>query len=463
MTVCFVYMLTTDTELKNFNVSQEELQTCMNVVERLQEHKTEIIDISSMSKIWKRLCHNIDNFAEDRNSLKKTSSQRRQTRRKRKHNEFIKSLLTESDTFEASIDKTVVTTISARRFWCYICKQTCSQNHSFYKAMCINCGLVNQSKRVQTCNLAGKYAIVTGGRIKIGFEVALKLLRAESTVIITTRFAVDAQERFERQTDYNVWKQRLHILRADFLIRRDVDNFCNYIQTTFCKIDILINNAAQTIFKPEGFYRELYQKEQKKLMFTDIELKTNETPLIHQWFPPGQHDNHGQQLDLRPQNSWVATIESASIDELLQTQIVNCSVPYLLIQSLMPLMRQEQTQFLKDQPFSFVVNVSAMEGVFDASYKSARHPHTNIAKAGLNMITRTCAKSYLRDYFIAMNSVDTGYITNEFPFNHANAKALPPLDEVDGAARILDPIFMAFNANFITNGAFLKDYHTFKW
>ncbi len=133
----------------------------------------------------------------------------------------------------------------------------------------------------------------------------------------------------------------------------------------------------------------------------------------------------------------------------------------MLIQRLTPLLARMHR--CANQPYEFIINVGAVEGQFNAPFKSERHPHTNIAKAGLAMITRTCAKQDLRDYNIAMNSVDTGFVTNEFPLKHELADVVPPLDAIDGAALVLDPIFLAFITNSIFSRTFFKDYYIADW
>lgn len=147
-------------------------------------------------------------------------------------------------------------------------------------------------------------------------------------------------------------------------------------------------------------------------------------------------DVNEQLVDLRPRNSWVKYLEEVPVTEFVEVLMVNVIGPYILNQQFQPLLAQKQPS---DRP-SFIVNVSAMEGVFYAPFKSARHPHTNMAKAALNMMTRTCGID-LASQGIYMTSVDTGWVTDEMPLSHEN-KFTAPLDEVDGAMRIIDPIFL---------------------
>lgn len=177
-------------------------------------------------------------------------------------------------------------------------------------------------------------------------------------------------------------------------------------------------------------------------------------------FPEGLTDVTGQQLDLRAVNSWVLLLEQIDPVELVEVFAVNALAPFILNSRLKPLMlRGEATP-------KFLINVSAMEGKF-YRYKGPEHPHTNMAKAALNMMTRTSAQSYARDR-IYMNSVDTGWINDENPFEKAADIATDnnfqtPIDEVDAAARVIDPIMIGINEQSFPFGMFFKDYTETEW
>ena len=181
----------------------------------------------------------------------------------------------------------------------------------------------------------------------------------------------------------------------------------------------------------------------------------------HELFPAGRLDQDLQQVDLRDRNSWRLMAAEVSTVELLETQLVNAVAPFVLNARLKPLMLRSPE---RDQ---HVVNVSAVEGQFYRRFKTTKHPHTNMAKAALNMMTRTCAAEYEADG-IHMNSVDTGWVSDEDPVEIAERKTAehrfhPPLDIVDGAARIVDPVISGFNSGEHVSGQFLKDYQPTDW
>jgi NAD(P)-dependent dehydrogenase (short-subunit alcohol dehydrogenase family) len=340
---------------------------------------------------------------------------------------------------------------------CYICKSIYTVIDNLYHYLCQSCAKINKAKRIASRDLTGKTAILTGGRKKIGYQTGLKLLRMNANVLITTRFPGDAVERYSKEKDYLVWKDRLKIIGIDFAISSHVEKLCNFILTNYTKIDILINNAAQTLDRPPEFYKHLADKEAHKLknasapFIKTYKPESNETQLTthNSYFPENLLDIHGQQIDTRKHNSWTKRIEDVEPREVAKVLFINTLVPFIIISKLKPLMTEN----------SFIINVSAMEGNFSRYKKGCKHPHTNMAKAALNMITRTSAQDFAK-CGIYMNSVDTGWINNENPL-HLKIKSpfVPPLDEIDAASRILDTVVTDSNIN----GVFLKDYDIYPW
>lgn len=355
---------------------------------------------------------------------------------------------------------------------CYICKERYTIVDEFYHTLCVRCAQVNHQRRDQSCDLTGRTALLTGGRIKIGYAIALKLLRCGARVIVTTRFPHDAARRFANEKGFVEWRHRLEIYGLDLKNISSVESFTSVLQKNEVCLDILINNAAQTIRRPPNYYRCLMEREGDELSVEEIgllaskrntelvELNYNESiEIMEKDFPVGRADEFGEPIDKRESNSWLSTLEEVSTLELVETQVVNSMAPFLLASRLKPLMARS--------PYSerFIINVSAMEGQFSRKNKTHRHPHTNMAKAALNMMTRTSAQDYVREK-IYMNSVDTGWVTQENPYPvkaRGRSKGMvPPLDCVDGAARVLAPVIDGVGGR-LEYGKFFKDYTEANW
>jgi NAD(P)-dependent dehydrogenase (short-subunit alcohol dehydrogenase family) len=354
---------------------------------------------------------------------------------------------------------------------CYICKTRLWKDdmyHEFYECMCKLCGEINYARRDVKKDLSDKVAIVTGGRVKIGFETSIRLLRNGCTVVVTSRFVDDCLLRYQECKDYCEFKDRLTIYQLNMLSGKNISKFVQYVTEKFKRIDYLINNAAQTIRRPKQFYQHVIDmaetnvdNEDHKLIVhrDDTELLFLEAPqtillgydkeIVKNLFPNGKVDVFGQQIDLRESNSWSLEIDQIDLKELAEVYIINSIAPYILCSQLKPLLKKRKRMF------SYIINVTSMEGVFNWQNKPTRHPHTNMAKAALNMLTRTCGEYYIKDN-IRMVCIDTGWNNSQYPNSY---ETLTPVDCIDGAARILDPIYR----NLKKVGIMYKDYQECEW
>jgi NAD(P)-dependent dehydrogenase (short-subunit alcohol dehydrogenase family) len=389
---------------------------------------------------------------------------------------------------------------------CYVCKQPFSKVHRYYDSMCETCGDFNYAKREQSADLSGQYAVITGARVKIGYQAALKLLRAGAHVIVTTRFPIDAADRYSSEPDFSSYRERLQIHGLDLRHTPSVELFTRFLADRLPRLDYILNNACQTVRRPAGFFQHLLAREAEVVAALPMDLRSvlaghdelgrmlegsREQPgalsltehsrgegLLHsaalsqrryldedyrggtELFPENRFDEDRQQVDLREMNSWRLRMHEVETPELLEVQLVNAIAPYILNARLKPLMVRTAGAH------KHIVNVSAIEGQFYRATKTDKHAHTNMAKAALNMMTRTSAPDFVKDG-IHMNAVDTGWITDEDPAVHAARKAeagfSPPLDIIDGAARIVDPVFAGRLTGEHVWGQFLKDYKPAPW
>jgi NAD(P)-dependent dehydrogenase (short-subunit alcohol dehydrogenase family) len=482
---------------------------------------------------------------------------------------------------------------------CYCCKVRYRELHHFYDQLCPACAALNFAKRHALApSCAGKVAVVTGARVKIGFQTVLKLLRSGAHVVATSRFPNSAVDAYRKEPDFAEFQDRLSVYGLDLRDVTGIEAFTRFLKHRYPSgVDILIHNACQTIRRPVAYYIPLVEQEQslwrnadgahrqvlsgcveferarrqldlmhrqssahssssapsslepangndskpfQSLMpsesaakdemidetvedpnngklravtsvtsqhvstvalsttaavtvdvvttdmpnYSEIRSPFESTGVSHSAamsqvvllpedagvsddvLPRGAVDINGQQLDLRNVNSWVLKMDQVSTPEVMECFFVNAIAPFVLNSRLKPLMcfGDDSTR-----PNRFIVNVSAMEGKF-TRYKTPNHPHTNMAKSALNMLTRTASEDLAVAHRIYMNSVDTGWINDENPLERAKRTAQTnhfqtPIDEVDAAARILDPIFSSLNGEVEVPvyGKFLKDYKETEW
>ncbi|MFB7454588.1 SDR family NAD(P)-dependent oxidoreductase [Streptomyces sp. NPDC056194] len=383
---------------------------------------------------------------------------------------------------------------------CYVCKTRFVEVDYFYHQLCQKCAAENRAKREARADLTGKRALLTGGRAKIGMYIALRLLRDGAHTTITTRFPKDAIRRFKAMEDSADWMHRLEVVGIDLRDPAQAVALADQM-TEAGPLDILINNATQTVRRLPSAYAALVEGE-------TAPLPAGELPAHHvigafnsgavgelvgsSELPVGVRDLEAQQVadlalvagnasiarhldgtaidagglvpDVVDSNTWVQSIEQISPVELLETQLCNYTAPFILISKLRPVMAEAAKKAASGR--AYVVNVSAMEGVFSRGYKGAGHPNTNAAKAAMNMVTRTSGQEMFETDGILMTSVDTGWITDERPhfdkLRLAEAGFHAPLDLVDGAARVYDPVVRG-EAGEDLYGCFLKDYAPANW
>jgi NAD(P)-dependent dehydrogenase (short-subunit alcohol dehydrogenase family) len=388
---------------------------------------------------------------------------------------------------------------------CYACKNHYTQVDAFYHQLCPNCAAFNRAKREARTDLTGRRALLTGGRAKIGMYIALRLLRDGAHTTITTRFPNDAVRRFAAMPDSEDWLHRLRVVGIDLRDPAQVVALADAV-TEEGPLDILINNAAQTVRRSPGSYAALVEAERTTppelvskvagvITFDHVSdahpaalagsLAEHQTPHVmtssesRRFSSPVTElaltarsaspdriaagiaiDAGGLLPDTASINSWTQRVHEVDAMELLEVQLCNQTAPFILVSRLRPAMAASTARR------KYVVNVSAMEGQFSRAYKGPGHPHTNMAKAALNMLTRTSSGEMLEQDGILMTAVDTGWITDERPhptkMRLADEGFHAPLDLVDGAARVYDPIVRGESGEDV-HGCFLKDYSPSNW
>lgn len=419
---------------------------------------------------------------------------------------------------------------------CYVCKCRFYKLHHFYDSLCPDCAGLNWTKRMQTFNMTGRVALLTGARVKVGYQIGLKLLRAGCTLVATSRFPADTAERFSKEPDFELWKSRLRIFGIDLRDLVALEAFCDELVKRLPRLDVIINNACQTVRRPPAYYEHLIANEhlasekfaglimegsahgmsRRELMLVGdddnarggrlltevtsvaatagssstpaaaaskpiLSAELSQVPLLasdvivasekKQLFPEGAFDVNAQQVDMRSETTWTMRLHQVSTPEAVEVFAVNSLAPFVIAGRLKPLMMRTREMDLANGMKDlgrYIVNVSSMEGKFFRR-KDVVHPHTNMAKAAMNMMTKTSGPDYATDN-IYMTSVDTGWLSIEAPVptavKIAETNFQTPIDEVDGASRVLDPVFSGMAEDEPKKrlaGVFLKDYTETEW
>lgn len=312
-----------------------------------------------------------------------------------------------------------------RHIRCYGCSQYTEITHRNYLFSCIFCGNLFEKYRYLARSLHEQWALVTGGRTKLGYQIVLKLLRAGAHVIPTTRQPTRALEQYRAEPDSAQWWGRLHLYMdgLDLLsanLPSEIEKLRLFVQSLTGHLDILVNSAAQTI---RAF------NEQREAV-------------------AGQTNKYGDPAKLvSTESSWNLRLDEVSYAEWQEVFLVNAIAPALLIAQFTPLLRGDGLLRTSIPQFAYVVNVHAREGLFEVRRKGNRHVHTNMAKAALAQLTRCCADRHSlvlpgsNQRGIRVHGVDPGWISTDEYSEAACPWVIPPLDDVDGAARVLQPLW----------------------
>ncbi|MDJ0344572.1 SDR family NAD(P)-dependent oxidoreductase [Streptomyces sp. H10-C2] len=474
-------------------IDPARLELCLSVLAELDELDVDHPDAIAVRRATAGIYRTVKQRRRQERRASKTANDKAVTEATatgaadRIDDETLGNMLTASTTTE-------IAGILERPRSCYICKTRYVEVDAFYHQLCPLCAKENRSRRDARTDLTGRRALLTGGRAKIGMYIALRLLRDGAHTTITTRFPHDAVRRFKAMPDSADWLHRLKIVGIDLRDPAQVIALADEVGAEG-PLDILINNAAQTVRRSPGAYAELVSAELAPLPAGELPAKTvlghfgsgaqialpGPSSSRHDALTPESItalalttgsatparieagtaiDAGGLVPDLDATNTWIQRVEEVDPLELLEVQLCNVTAPFVLVSRLRPAMAAAASRR------KYVVNVSAMEGQFSRGYKGPGHPHTNMAKAALNMLTRTSAQEMLETDGILMTAVDTGWITDERP--HPDKMRLAeegfhaPLDLVDGAARVYDPIVRGELGEDLY-GCFLKDYAPAAW
>ena len=489
--------MATDEAAHGPGIDPERLAVCLGVLEELDRLDVDHLDAILVRRATSHIYRTVKQRRRQERRAAKTAHDRAVTEATATGSAERIDDETEGILPSSKVEPGRIAGILQRPRSCYTCKSRYVEVDYFYHQLCPKCAELNRAKRDARADLTGKRALLTGGRAKIGMYIALRLLRDGAHTTITTRFPKDAIRRFKAMEDSAEWLHRLDVVGIDLRDPAQAVALAEQVAEAG-PLDILINNATQTVRRLPSAYAALVDGENAPLPAGELPAhhvigafnsgavdgiaalpigtsgleaqKVADLALVAGNASVARHldgtaiDAGGLVPDVVDTNTWVQSIEQISPVELLETQLCNYTAPFILISKLRPAMAEAARKAARGR--SYVVNVSAMEGVFSRGYKGAGHPNTNAAKAAMNMVTRTSAQEMFDTDGILMTSVDTGWITDERPhydkLRLAEAGFHAPLDLVDGAARVYDPIVRGEEGEDVY-GVFLKDYAPGKW
>jgi NAD(P)-dependent dehydrogenase (short-subunit alcohol dehydrogenase family) len=370
---------------------------------------------------------------------------------------------------------------------CYICRYSLTSAHRLYPSLCNPCGEFNIAESSlslpENLDLKGKTAVVTGGRINLGYHTALRLLRCGASVVVSTRYPLDAEMRYLKEPDSEVWRERLRVVGADFRAANDVFALVEAIKQCLRtwgtdKLDILINNAAQTLTDPIEKESAAIRREQQLLGESfggQLIASSTYMPRIR---GAGQFKTHREALEAgsnggdgtevsttvveAKKSSWTQKVHEIPYEDVISAYSVNSFVPLILLRELLPIMRRLQGG---TGPAGHIINVSSREALPEHkpehSAKAGHHVHTNMSKAALHMLTETEAGEAWTRYRVAVNSVDPGYMSADPMWMEklGLGEGTCPIGWEDGAGRVLWVVAKA-EMGVVIRGRFLKHFES---
>jgi NAD(P)-dependent dehydrogenase (short-subunit alcohol dehydrogenase family) len=369
---------------------------------------------------------------------------------------------------------------------CYICRYSLTSAHPLYPALCNPCGEFNIAESSlslpENLELKGKTAVVTGGRINLGYHTALRLLRCGASVVVSTRYPLDAETRYLNEPDAEAWKDRLRVVGADFRAANDVFALVEAIKQCLRswgteKLDILINNAAQTLTDRIEKESAAIRREQQLLGDSGGQLvaSSSYTPRIRgaglfkthrDALEAGSNGGDGTEVSTTvvesTKSSWTQSLHEIPYEDVISAYSVNSFVPLILLRELLPIMRRLQSGV---GPAGHIINVSSREALPEHkpghSAKAGHHVHTNMSKAALHMLTETEAAEAWTRYRVTVNSVDPGYMSADPMWMEklGLGEGACPIGWEDGAGRVLWIVAKA-EMGVIIRGRFLKHFES---